>query len=399
LDQNGIFMTELWAEKGIRNQYQITLKNPQGVEQELTYQEVQYTVGQTISNPPLTHSIGIATANNEVIWYFDKGDALPVNKRVFVKTSRAVKAGESEYLIRIPLIEGEKQVADRNDLIGKFEIKGHQVRRDLPVGSEVEVTIDIDESRLVRTKAYIPILDEEFEMIHTLESHQPDQEDLRDKTSREKKRLHDLKQNAEDINDPAAQRLVQEIEQQNLEEDVEGSLKAAAGDNVALDEAQSRLRDLQDAVDELENTLEWPLLLREAEEMIRSTRELLQEVGCEAEDMDLFYALDKQIQQAIDTRDADLLRRKIAQLRDHGMNVLLKDPRFWVTYLEELRGRKSSMRDQALAQEIFNRADIAVQKGDIEGLRAAVSQLMRLLPEEVQQQVEEEIGYGSTVVG
>ena len=62
IDKDGVFITELWAEKDIRNQYEIKLSNPEGVEQSLAYQLVQYTVGQVISNPTLTHSVGIATA-------------------------------------------------------------------------------------------------------------------------------------------------------------------------------------------------------------------------------------------------------------------------------------------------------------------------------------------------
>jgi len=398
INKDGVFITELWAEKDIRNQFEIKLSNAEGVQQNLAYQLVQYTVGQVITNPPLTHSIGLATANNEVLRFFEKGDSLPGNKRQFVKTTRSVKAGEAEYAIRIPVIEGEKNVADRNDLIGTLEIKGDELIRDVPMGTEIEITIDIDETRLVTSKAYIPIADQEFEGVLKLESELPDEKQMKDKAAREKKRLQELKQQARDIDDQDAQHKLVEIEDQNLEEDIDLTLEAASGDSTALDEAQHRLRDLQDAVDELENILEWPALLGDAEETVRSTRELLLEIDGKPEEIKKLDDLEKEIQQAIDANDTDLLRRKIMQVRNHGMAVLIEDPRFWVGYLGQLREQKNSMRDQSLAEEIFNRADRAVQDGDVDGLRAAVRQLMHLLPQEVQDQVEQDVGYGSTIV-
>ena len=53
------------------------------------------------------------------------------------------------------------------------------IRRDLPAGSEVEVTLKMDESRILTVAAYVPLLDEEFAAKIEMKRHQPNPDDLK----------------------------------------------------------------------------------------------------------------------------------------------------------------------------------------------------------------------------
>jgi len=78
------------------------------------------------------------------------------------RTVQTIRQGQTDELIKIPIIEGENDLADRNRHIDDLLIQAANIRRDLPAGSEVEVTLRIDESRIITATAYVPLLDEEF---------------------------------------------------------------------------------------------------------------------------------------------------------------------------------------------------------------------------------------------
>jgi len=395
LDANGVFMNKLLAEKGRKNVFLVELCNSTGTILETVPDRLTYTVGQVITEQPLIHSMGVALANNEVKQFFEKGAPLPAHKMHILKTAFEVRKGQEGDLLRIPVIEGGNQRADRNRLIGALEVHADHVRRDIPAGSEVEVTIVIDESRLVRTKAYVPILDEEYEEVHKLEKAKPDPKELGERLQREKKRLEEARSKARGVGDRGAEEIIQNLDRENVVQDVETSLDASDGDRDALDKAQNRLRELQIAIDELEDAIEWPALLAEAEAQITNAQDIVQKYG-ERRDKQLAETLERETRQATETRDVDLLRRKVDELMDLRMRVLAQQPDFWVGFFEHLEKRKADMHDRAMADSLISQGRRAINNNDLPSLQAAVKQLFALLPPEEREKSRD--GYDSTVL-
>ena len=195
VSQSGNFMGTLWVEKGKANPFRIELHDPQGNLCEAMPNTFNITYGISILEQQLIHSIGVAMANNETDYLFTKGTPLPVRRRKVHKMAHFVQKGKENDSIRIPVVEGENQHrADRNKLLGALVIKATDIKRDVPAGSEVEISIDIDQSRIIRTKAYIPILDEEFEQILEFEQSTPDHDKLEKEVKLEKARLEKMRE-------------------------------------------------------------------------------------------------------------------------------------------------------------------------------------------------------------
>lgn len=55
-------------------------------------------------------------------------------------------------------------MADCNIRLGDLVLTGTDVKRDVPIGSEIEVTLRANEPGNSHVTAYIPVLDEEFEV-------------------------------------------------------------------------------------------------------------------------------------------------------------------------------------------------------------------------------------------
>lgn len=384
LAANGGFMTTLWAEKGKLNTFDVELCDATGHPCPVATDPapLTYTVGLVIGNPPLTHSVGVALANNEVLWFLEKGTPLPARKRVAdrLHTVFPVRRGQAGDVLRIPVVEGGSRRADRNRDIGALEVKPHQLRYDLPAGSEVEVTIEIDESRLVRTKAFIPLVDEEFEEVLQLGAGKaPGPAELRKQVDAEKKRLQELRQQAEQTQDAQAAALLRQIDAEHLVNEIDAALDASAVDPDASDKCLKRLQDLRLKLDGVEEALEWPTLLAEAERAQAAARADLGRHG-KPEDRTVLQQREADLHSAMQTRDADLLRQRIEGLRQHVFRVLDREGILPVLVFQFLCNQKARMRDQAAAEQLISRGLRAMNANQIEDLRAVNRELRELLP-------------------
>ncbi len=299
-------------------------------------------------------------------------------------------------LIRIPVVEGENKLrADRNRLSGKLEIPAHKLKRDLPAGSEVEITIEIDQSRLVKTQAYIPLLDEHFEKVISFKGKIPSQDQLRTEADREKQRLQEARDKARNVADPRARELLGRIDDERMEHDVDKSLAAARSDPDAAQKCQARLLDLRIVIDSIEDALEWPTLLAEAEEKIKEMQRIVREYG-KSGDRQNAATLERETREAMKTHDTDKLRRKINEMSGLTFRMLREQPGCWVQLLAELVRLRATMRDPGMADQLINQVNRAIQSNNIEGLKAAVQQLLALMPENQRQKLTD--GYGGSTI-
>lgn len=391
LGPKGNFMTTVCAEKGRANTFQIELRDPTGALQELGPNSFQITVkGVGAVQITLPHAIGVALANNEVVQFFDKGTVIPARKRRDLHTALALQRGQSGQFLRVPVVEGNKIRADRNRLIGTLLIPAEKVARDVPAGSDIEVTIEIDQSRLIRTKAFIPILDDEFEDVLKLESAVPDAKQLAERLRRAKDRLKTVRQKADAAGDSQALELLRQIDSECMVPEAERLVAAAVGDSDAARQCLNLLNSLESTLDDAEDALEWPTLVTEAEKVLEDTRQVVEtSQHATAEDERNLAALERETREAIEHRVPDLLRRRLEGLQALRAGVALRDPGPWLYELEELKENRAAMSDPALAERLFAQADRAVQNNDFAGLRTAVVQLLRLSGERLKEQFDD----------
>ncbi|TNY38023.1 Hsp70 family protein [Thermomonospora catenispora] len=380
LAPNGTFGVTLLAERGRPNTYRIELTDPTGTPHDITPSTLTYTVGVVDTRPPLTHSIGVGLADNEVEWLLRRGTPLPAKRRVNLRTTIPVRAGGGEGVIRIPLLEGEHERADRNRRIGRLEVSPTQVRRDVPEGSEVEVTLRIDESRLVVARAYVPILDEEFEQVVNLQTETvPEHAELAREAVAEKRRLAAARREAEELNDRPALAVLARIDAERIVADIDEMVEAAKVDPDAATMCGKRLLDLKAAVDEVEDALEWPRLTLQAHELLRVTREVVAAKGTPRHHQTL-QSMETAVQEAITAHNPRLLQQRLDELRSLAVQVLDESGDLQFMAFEELRAMRPQMRDQAEAGRLIEAGRQAMNRGDADTLRHINMQLREMLP-------------------
>jgi hypothetical protein len=232
------------------------------------------------------------------------------------------------------------------------------------------------------------------ERVHELVNAKPERGDIGLSLKREKERLAKVQDEARTVRDTRAASILGEIGGQNMVSQAETALASGEDNREELEVAEQRVRALQVKLDEVEELLAWPALVAEAERQLASTREVAQKHG-EPTARAQLAGLDRDLHEAIARHDEDVVRRKTEEVRSLGAEIMVQQPGFWVGYLQYLEERRGSMRDQALAAQLFARGMRAIQENDIDSLRAVVRQLNSLLP--VEQQFSED-AFGSTVM-
>jgi len=319
VNAEGRFYVQLYAEIGMKNVFQIELLNRQGIKQKTVPKFISYTLGIVNDSIRLTHSIGIAKPDNAVDILFEKGTPLtsiPARKNQVYKSVIEIRAGNKDDKIIFPFVEGEnRKRADRNRLIGKIEINGSQIRRTIPVGSEIEITLEIDRSRLVRAKAYIPIIDEELEKILDLTQQTISKSELIADLNNEKKRLEKINKKAIDSGNNVAAEILEQIEKARIITELENSIISIDQDPESADKAGNRLLDLKMAIDKAEELLEWPTLLKRAEEILESVNAIINNTSTNQVIKDKYAAYKEELKYAIQQKDIELIKNKIKGLK------------------------------------------------------------------------------------
>lgn len=398
IPSNGAFLATLWMQEGVKNTFQIELRDAAGTRQETDPAEVSVTPGVRPGDAPLTHSVGVAMANGETDFFIQKNTPLPAQRRQVHRTVREARRG-ADQVLKIPVVEGQSPKADRNRLIGTLVISGKEIKRDLPAGSEIEITIKIDASRLVTSKAYIPYLDQEFEKVLNLKKIPVTVDQLEKDVQHAKQRLATLREkvgtrSGESPDDPdvrKAAKVLDRIDAEQMEHDVDETFRNSKISPEEADKCSQRLQALNLALDEIEDALQWPDLRARAEGMFGAMNEIISKFGKPA-DKTRAAGLERECRAALEARDANVVNAKIRDMGGFLNDVWRKDPSYWVEWFHDLEARRDDMKDASVADELFNRGRVAINEGDLPGLQAVVRQLLPLLPPQVRESMENRHG-------
>jgi molecular chaperone DnaK len=395
LTTEGKFKLNLLAEKGGQNTFMIELQDAKGSKQIPVPDTLTYTIGMAISEQPIINSIAVALANNEPDVFFKKGDPLPAKAKRLYRTTHALKKGQTGDVLRVPVVEGEVELADRNRLLGTLEIKGSSIRRDLPAGTEVEVTLHIDASRIIRAKAYVPMLDEEYEAVIEYNTRAPEHRQLKKEYAAEMARLETLRESADKTEDEKAAAILDALDESGRMAEVEALIDAAKSDPDAANRAERQLLQIKIELDHADDALKWPALVAEAQTDLDALDKLIDAHGS-SDQKSQAEKLRQQIDDLAGQKRTDALRKKMEQVLDLHRDVLFAQPGFWLGYFKYLLEQSDKMTDPAAAQRLFNQGHQCINNNNVQGLRNTVAQLIGLLPREIADAVQR--GYQSGVL-
>ncbi|MFI0423933.1 Hsp70 family protein [Spongiactinospora sp. 9N601] len=380
LADDGTFTATLWAGKERASTFTIELRDASGTPRPVTPGRLTYTVAAVEPQPTLTNAVGVGLEGNEVVWLLERGTPLPARRRYLLRTTIALSRSQNQGYIRIPILEGEHERADRNRRVGRLQIDPGQITRDVPTGSEVEFSVTVDESRLVVARAYIPLLDEEFEHAIELRTETtPAHDELAGKVRAERRRLNDVRTQVRDIGDARAGAMLDRIDAEGTVQDIDRLLDAARTDQEAARNCGARLLDLQIAIDEVEAMVRWPRLVGQAKEVLAAAREVVENKG-DPNDRRSFATLESSLREAITAHDAALLEKRIEDLAQLAVYILDRTDELPIMRFEHLRNLEPEMRDRREAAQLIATGRKAIERGDIKTVRYVNRELEGMFP-------------------
>jgi molecular chaperone DnaK len=300
-----------------------------------------------------------------------------------LKTRRTIRPGITTDFIRIPIYEGEYNADGTNPLlnykVNEVIITGESIPALLPEGSDVDITIKIDRSRIMKFSAYFPLLNHTEELEIEINQPEPPTEELLTKEISKAKRTAQ-KVNANDV----SKRL------EALEEQLENEKGSADGKMKILDGLRKELLKLDNA----EKVAEWPKVEQELKDAFYQLEDLIEKIKANSDDEDLnmdkveahIQEYKKTIEQVIkdkNTKEAKHLISEISSL-DFNLRNAVTGNAMDVQFLKHIDSDFNSYhwKDRNKARQLCNQGLQMVTAGNTGDIRNILVQLIALMPDD-----------------
>lgn len=142
IDENGVFVVEVLVKPNSSNRFEV-LAVDNKTELKLEHQKLTIVHGLTMSDPPLSRSIGLALADGTVKCFLERGTPLPA-KRTFQQNIVETIVPGTNISVEIPIVQGERRQSRFCRRVGDLVIDSNSLIHSLQVGSPIEITIEVD---------------------------------------------------------------------------------------------------------------------------------------------------------------------------------------------------------------------------------------------------------------
>ncbi|MCH8042304.1 MAG: hypothetical protein IID44_01170, partial [Planctomycetes bacterium] len=129
---------------------------------ECTPDSFAITYGMSVAKASLPQAFSVGLADGTIQVLLPLGVSLPhISEVCRKKTVRELKKGSTDTH-EIPFLSGDNEDSELNRVGTIFKLKGADISRNLPMGSEIEIVAEVDISCTTITTITIPFLDKQF---------------------------------------------------------------------------------------------------------------------------------------------------------------------------------------------------------------------------------------------
>lgn len=299
-----------------------------------------------------------------------------------LKTRTAIRAGMASDIIRIPIYQGDHNAEGTNpvlnNLINEVIISGEHLPKHLPEGSDVNITIKVDRSQIMKFTAEFPTIEHTEELEIEIKQTEAPSGDFLNKEINKAKRTAQ-KVNADDI----AEKL------EALEEQLENEKGSADGKMKIFDSLRKELLKLDGA----EKQAEWPKVEQKLKDAFYELEDLIEKIKRNSDDGDLnmsnvnahiqeYRTKIEHIIKDKNIKEAKELIRDIGSL-DFNLRNTVTGNAMDVQFLQHFNDTFNSFnwKDSNKARQLINQGMQMVTNGNTSGIRSILQQLIGLLPD------------------
>jgi molecular chaperone DnaK len=256
---------EIQLNEGKSNIFEVVLFDTKGNILESEPRTFSVIQGSKIGSATLPYNVGIELKDRvtgkirfKTIKGLEKNQSIPaIGTKNGLKTQKQIRPGMDSDFIKIPVYEGEYDSENTraiyNEHVTDIRISGADLPSLLPENSDVDLTVNIDRSEKITVTAYFPYLDYSTEIEVDSAKTSIETSWLANEIRKAKGSIVELKQNG-NSDDAKLKKIETELEQ------IEKSFDNNKNDVDGKQEVLTNLRKSLKAIDELNETTEWPNL-------------------------------------------------------------------------------------------------------------------------------------------
>lgn len=389
---DGAFITRVILESGTRNTFSIRAFNPKGSQVPVSPSSFSITHGLDVAPPtcPMSYKLPVQdgySAQMRVIadTLIEKGHPLPCSETRDYRTVKAVKAGSTDEVIRIPIVEGEYDTLDFNRHVGTVLINGDAIERSLPEGSEIHVTLHVDENGIPHVEAYVPFLEKRFGAILTDRDMQNvDHQLLIDNITEDDERMQIIRREItenEEAHDcdkeliHTASQVQKDI--MDLYQELPSAQQATAED---LQKIERQRKALAEKINALASSLELPRSVTALQDSREWAQHIVETHG-NREDNRLFEDYQQEADKVIQMANLAKIHRVRSEILTIAWRILFKIDDFWIGTFQDMCQHTDRFTNQEQAKQLIQSGRQALGRQNLEELKKAVWQLWDLYPE------------------
>ncbi len=369
--KNGAFVAELSLHQMGVTEFQLQVRSSTGSQMPATPPSISIRHGVESANPVTPYKYGVMLEDETTGWVIDHTTPLPAyGWRVF-KSTHLVRANTSDRL-NIYFLEGLSREAHDNVKVGELVICGEELERSLPADQEIEVRLWMDQSRILKARVYVPLVDKEYEVSFTSEIKKTDVPTLRASAEVAREIISQIDAGAADVTHI-------EAELTHLEAAIE---KVAAGRAEVGEEEriEKQLSDLKAHARPLGHANRLEISYDEALGFLEKTERVC-EIAEDARGLRVVEQLRRDAQQSYQTESVEGLKDVCSKARELFMSHYAQTPHFFLGFCEWLESREQHASNSSALHSAIGRAREAALGGDIEGARTFCAEALALLPE------------------
>jgi molecular chaperone DnaK len=302
-----------------------------------------------------------------------------------LKTRQTIIPGRNDEknTLKIPIYQGNFNAEGTNpvlnNLITEVIITGETLPALLPEGSDLDITIKIDRSQLMKFSAYFPILNHTEELeIKIKQTEPPTEESLIKEISKAKRTAQQV--NAGDVS--------QKLEA--LEEQLENEKGSADGKMKILDGLRKELLKLDIA----EKIAEWPKVEQKLKDTFYELEDLIEKIKTNSDDDNLpmdqvethIQEYKKTIEHVIKDKNTKEAKRLISEIDflDFKLRNAVTGNAMDVQVLKGIESEFNSFnwKDRNKSRQLCNQALQLATDGNTGGIRNILVQLIALMPDD-----------------
>jgi molecular chaperone DnaK len=311
---------------------------------------------------------------------FSKNSILPAKTKCTVEVARTIVKDADDNVIRILVVEGPSERHSlTNKPIGNLRVTGKQIKRDLLKGTEIDLTIEMSESRDLTVSAYLNGTGQEFSQVFNGENREVESGMLAAGILKLEEKIQlETSEAASNGNHEAAEKLhklLGDVQSLMIEY---GSL---AEDDVTDDryKAEDKVRKLAQAVFELTASKRLDASIAEYTKTKSEVVGLVSENGNDREKHRLREVLALE-QTFINSTNPEKLETATGELERIRWGILMRMPEYLVGMFEHLVERRPSMNDQTQAKQLVEAGKRHIEARSWDEVRVVNDRLWDLLP-------------------